>query len=333
MNSPTVSAPHLPVSREPSAPSDRGASPTDLEWLTERLAASPALRTQLAETIVDDLRAAHRTPQWRRLSTLVASASSVAVVLFAFLIPSAQDQWDRYQSRRVVQDYAEMGRAFMRASHYRQAEQAFGKAIELSEGRRLDLEPERLDARVQQMSLEPTWGVNNPEGLEEGDFLYLMQFQQRARDSSALARTLTSYADFLGTQGRADEAEAMARSAIATDPQSADAQVSLGNVLSDLDRAGEAEAAYLRALHIDPNSASAHYDLGLLYSESGRVAEAEAAFQQTALLAPSDRGVLAELAAQLTRNGKTAAAALVQERLTRLPPPHARRAPGDSRPR
>ena len=183
------------------------------------------------------------------------------------------------------------------------------------------------------MSLEPTWGVNNPEGLEESDFLYLMQFQQRARDSSALARTLTSYADFLGTQGRADEAEAMARSAIATDPQSADAQVSLGNVLSHLDRAEEAEAAYLRAIHIDPKSASANYDLGLLYSESGRVAEAEAAFQQAALLAPSDRGVLAELAAQLTRNGKTAAAALVQARLTRLPPPRARRAPGDSRPR
>ena len=158
-----------------------------------------------------------------------------------------------------------------------------------------------------------------------------MQFQQRARDSSALARTLTSYADFLGTQGRAEEAEAMARSAISTDPQSADAQVSLGNVLADLDRAEEAEAAYLGALHIDPKSASAHYDLGLLYSGSGRVAEA--AFQQTALLAHSDCGVLAELAAQLTRNGKTAAAALVLARLTRLPPPRARRAPGDSRPR
>ena len=302
---------------EPSTPVTR-EEPVEIDWLSERLASSPRLRHQLAELLVDDFRAAHQVPWWRRLAPLLASVSSAAVVLVAFLIPSVQDQWDRYQSRQVVQDYAELGRGFARASRYRQAEQAFAKAIEMSEGRRIDLERERLEARVQLMSLEPAWGVDNPEGLEEGDFLYLLQFQERAGDADGSSRTLASYADFLAADGRIAEAESVARRAVANRPDSSRAYVSLGNALSELDRVADAEAAYVRALQIDPANASAHYDLGLLYAAAGRTADAESALDQAARLAPADHVVLAELAAQLARAGKLAAAAQVQARLDRL---------------
>jgi hypothetical protein len=57
-------------------------------------------------------------------------------MILAFLIPSIQDQWDRYQSRRVIQQYVAMGDDFVREENFTMAEQAFAKAFELSEERR-----------------------------------------------------------------------------------------------------------------------------------------------------------------------------------------------------
>jgi len=75
---------------------------------------------------------------------------------------SLQDQWDRYHARQVVQRYVELGRDFMREERYGLAEEAFAKALELSENQRLDIEEERLEARVEQVNADPEWGRRTP---------------------------------------------------------------------------------------------------------------------------------------------------------------------------
>lgn len=63
------------------------------------------------------------------------------------------------------------------------AEQSFAKAFELSESKRLDIDEERLKAKVQAMNENPVWGAKNPEGIAEADFLYLLQLQQAPHQS------------------------------------------------------------------------------------------------------------------------------------------------------
>lgn len=88
----------------------------------------------------------------------MASASSALVILLAFLIPSLQEQWARFQSRQVLQRHVELGRSFMHEGKYKLAEQSFAKAFELSESKRLDIEEERLTAKVQEMNEDPIGG-------------------------------------------------------------------------------------------------------------------------------------------------------------------------------
>lgn len=103
--------------------------------------------------------------RWGRLSRLapfIASASSALVVILAYLLPGVKDQWDRWQSRRVINAYADVGRQLMTEPRYLEAEQTFTKALELSESRRLDFDVERLEAHVHRLLLEPAWGAPNP---------------------------------------------------------------------------------------------------------------------------------------------------------------------------
>lgn len=122
----------------------------------ERLLEDPTLRTRLALVIQEQL---EEPPSlWRRVGPLLASASSALVILLAFLIPSLQEQWARFQSRQVLQRHVELGRSFMHEGKYKLAEQSFAKAFELSESKRLDIEEERLTAKVQEMNEDPIGG-------------------------------------------------------------------------------------------------------------------------------------------------------------------------------
>jgi Tfp pilus assembly protein PilF len=289
-----------------------GTRPLDVDGI-ERLLEDPALRARLAEVIQEQL--AEAPSLWRRLGPLVASVSSALVMVLAFFIPSLQDQWDRFQSRHVIQRHVELGRSFMHEGKYKLAEQSFAKAFELSENKRLDIEEERLTAKVQEMNEDPTWGVKNPEGIEEADFLYLLQIQQGAAHAHERAVTLNCYGIFLAAAKRWRESEEQLREAILLNPTDSTPYINLGNLLRDRNRLKEAEETYRTALQLDPDAGRGYYDLGLVLAETNRPVEAEDAFRHAVTLEPKDPDLLRAFAQQLKNNGKSEEARKVSEQL------------------
>jgi tetratricopeptide (TPR) repeat protein len=302
---------------EPIPP--RPPGPPDEESLRE-LIHEPHVRELLLDALVEELEARRSPTHWKRVQPWLAGVASAAVTLLAFFLPSLQDQWDRFQARQVVQRYVELGRDFMGAGRYRLAEETFSKAFELSESRRLDIEELRLEARVEQVSADPTWGRKNPEGLHESDFLYLLQMQKRAGRERSRAATLNSYGLFLIGAGRLHEAEDRLREAVRIDSASAGPHIHLGNLYGDQGRLKEAEAEYRRAVTLDSLDATSRYDLALLLEQTGRAAEARRELARAAELEPGDADVLAEYARVLGAAGDSVAARAVRVRITRLPP-------------
>jgi tetratricopeptide (TPR) repeat protein len=305
---------------DPSPPSE--SQPPVHETVRELLQ-DHDVREQLVELLADEIESRREPSFWRRARPWLAGAASALVTMLAFFLPSLQDQWDRLQSRQVIQRYVELGHDFMREGRYRIAEETFAKAFELSESRRLDVEQERLAARVARIDEDPAWGVSNPEGLEESDFLYLQHLQEGQGPGSrrAQALTLNSYGVFLTAERRYAEAESTFRGSLRLDPGSASAWVRLGNLMSDVGRPAEAETAYRRALRLAPGHVSGLYDLGLLLVQSGRTAAAESLLRRAQALAPGDPDVLREWAEVLQRQGRTAEARAARDRLAKLPPP------------
>ncbi len=280
------------------------------------------VREQLVGILAEEIEARREPSPWRRAQPWLAGAASAFVTVLAFFLPSLQDQWDRWQARQVIQRYVELGRDFMHEGRFQIAEETFAKAFELSESRRLDIEEERLAAKVARVNEDPAWGVTNPEGLEESDFLYLLHLQEgkTAGQRHAQALTLNSYGVFLTSEKRFAEAESTFHRSIVLDPTNASARVRLGNLLSDSGRPREAEAAYRLALRLDPGSLSGHYNLGLLLEQTGRPAEAETLLRRAVRLGPGDADALRLLADVLEKNGRAAEAAATRERLAKLPP-------------
>ena len=280
------------------------------------------VREQLVGILAEEIEARREPSPWRRVQPWLAGAASAFVTVLAFFLPSLQDQWDRWQARQVIQRYVELGRDFMHEGRFRIAEETFAKAFELSENRRLDIEEERLAAKVARVNEDPAWGETNPEGLEESDFLYLLHLQEgpRPEQRREQALTLNSYGVFLTSEQRFAEAESTFHRSIQLDSTSGSAWVRLGNVLADRGRAGEAEVAYRRALRLDRGSVSGHYNLGLLLEQTDRPAEAETSLRRAEELSPGDPDVLRELAEIVERNGRPAEAAALRARLAKLPP-------------
>jgi tetratricopeptide (TPR) repeat protein len=311
------------MARVPVNPSDPQSTIPDHDAAVRELLHDPRIRELLGDVMVEELEERRTATPWKRAQPWLAGAASALVTVLAFFLPSLQDQWDRFQSRQVIQRYVELGRDFVREERYKLAEETFAKAFELSENKRLDIEEERLAAKVEQVNAEPEWGRKNPEGLEEGDFLYLVHLQEgRGRDRQRAA-TLNSYGVFLTGERRVREAEAAFRDAIRLDSTSATAWANLGSLLSDEGRLKEAEAAYRRSLRYDSTSAAAQYNLGLLLGQAGRASEAETALRRAVALDPRDPAALRLLAEQLERDGRTAEAEAARARLAQLPPPAA----------
>jgi Tfp pilus assembly protein PilF len=275
----------------------------------------------LFDALVEELEARRSPTLWKRVQPWVAGVASAAVTVLAFFLPSLQEQWDRVESRQVIQRYVELGRDFMDAGRYGLAEETFAKAFELSESRRLDIEELRLEARVGQVSADPTWGKRNPEGLHESDFLYLMQIQKRAGRDKPRAATLNSYGLFLIGAGRPREAESAFREAAVLDPARCDAHTHLGNLYADEQRLGEAESEYRRAVAIDSLDAISRYNLALLLEQTRRAPEARLQLERAAALAPGDADVLREYARVLEAAGEAGPAGVVRARIAKLPPP------------
>jgi tetratricopeptide (TPR) repeat protein len=283
---------------------DSLTSSKDTERIEQALA-DPETRRRLAAAIREALSEEEvPEPTWRRLSPVLASVGSALVMILAFFLPSMQDQWDRFVSRRVIQRHVELGRHFMREGKFTFASQAFSKALELSDNKRLDIEEEQLEAKVQKINENPNWGVKNPDGLEEADFLYLLQMQREDKQNKARVVTLNCYGVFLAAAQRWREAEETLREAIRLNPSDAAVYVNLGNLLRDRDRHQEAEEAYRTALRLDGRDGRVYYDLGLLLAETNRPTEAEEALKKAVALEPKDVDMLRTLGQQLEKNGK-----------------------------
>ena len=76
--------------------------------------------------------------------------------------------------------------------------------------------------------------------------------------------------------GKPEEAIAVYREALATDPQFADAWHGLGMALSELGRHDEAIEAGKRLCELSPDDTLAHTTLSRFYQAAGRIPEAEA---------------------------------------------------------
>src|SRR4249920_2203104 len=105
----------------------------------------------------------------KKIWPIVVSMGSASIMILAFFIPSIQDQWDRYQSRQVIKQYEKLGNEFFESENFEMAEEAFAKAFELSEQKRIDLEIKRLSAKVNRIGSDPTWGTKAPEDLKDID--------------------------------------------------------------------------------------------------------------------------------------------------------------------
>jgi len=313
-----------PAGPSSGAPMDasEGSEARDVEELA-RLLRHPRVKEVLAEIGREETTAAdeEESPsRWQRVSTFVAAASSALVVLLGFLVPSMEDQWDRFQARRVIQRHVELARTFMAEGKYKLAEESFARAFEESQSKRLDIDEERLEAKVQAVNADPNWGVENPEGLEESEFLYLLQLQREPGQSAKRAATLTCYGAFLASEKRWREAEERLLEAVRLDPRDAGPLVNLGSLLRDQGRPVEAEAAYRRALALESRDGRIHYDLGLVLEEANRTAEALEQFERAVACDPRDLEFLRTLASQLEKGGKAEEAKKVFGQILALDP-------------
>lgn len=217
-----------------------------------------------------------KTDWIQKLWPFLVSLSTATVMLLAFFIPSVQDQWDRYQSRKVIEEYVHLGDHLFEQEHYQMAEEAYTKAFELSESKRLDIEVKRLNARVNRVHDDPTWGGQLPEDLKEIDFRFLLHFQEDKGKERSRAYTLNCYGMFLSGKGKLKEADAAFEEAIRLSPTEPITYVNKGNLFLQQGRQAEAEKMYRHAIDLDSMNVYAHYNLGLMLSEAGRQVEAEA---------------------------------------------------------
>lgn len=228
-----------------------------------------------------------------RLWPVLAALGSALVMLLAFLVPSIQDQWDRYQARKVIEEYAGLGDRFMAEANYPMAEAAYEKGIELSEGKRLDIEVKRLRARVGRMNTVVNWGDSLPADLEEVDFQFLLHMPELG--SQERADVLHGYGMFLATAHREKEALQVLLEALSLDPKEAGIHVSLGDLYDQNGMKEKAASEFRQAISMDPANAEAHYNLGLIDALDGKDSSAVKELLVADSLSPGDTALAARL--------------------------------------
>jgi tetratricopeptide (TPR) repeat protein len=211
----------------------------------------------------------------QKLYPFLVSLSTATVMLLAFFIPSIQDQWDRWESRKVIEEYVHLGDHLFDQERYQMAEEAYTKAFELSESKRLDIEVKRLNARVNRVHDDPSFIGQLPEDLKEIDFRFLLHFQEGKGHEHSRAYTLNCYGMFLSNKGKLKEANAAFDEAIQLFAEEPISYVNKGNLFMQWGKNAEAEKMYRHALELDSANIYAHYNLSLLLSETGRKEEAD----------------------------------------------------------
>ena len=103
------------------------------------------------------------------------------------------------------------------------------------------------------------------------------------------------HGNLLWQRGAREDAVAAYASAVALDPDNADARNNLGNALVELGRSEAAIPHLAEALALRPDHAPAHYNLGNALVAAGRGAEAEERFRSALRLDPRHAGALNNL--------------------------------------
>ena len=224
----------------------------------------------------------------KKIWPFLVSLGGASVMVLAFFIPSVQDQWDRYQSRKVIEEYVELGNVLFDEKRFMMAEKAYAKAFELSEEKRLDVEVKRLSAKINSINTDPEWSSKPPEDLEEVDFQFLLHFMKGNEMHKQRASIYVAYGIYLANIEKTKEAKLAFHEAIRLDSSEVHAYINLGNLLDQEGEKAEAEKCYLKAIKLDPKNEKSHYNLGLLYLEQERMDEAEEQFAKAIVLDSTD---------------------------------------------
>ena len=176
---------------------------------------------------------------YSKMWTFLAGAGSASVMFLAFLLPSVQDQIDRYQSRKVIEKYEQLGNEFFHEEKYALAEQAYQKAYELSENKRLDIEVKRLNAKINTIGNNPSWGAKPPEEIEDVDFQFLLKMV-KGQNVSDRVEILNSYGVYLAGLKRLKEAKKALEEAIQLDASEAISYINMGNLYDQMNQKTEA---------------------------------------------------------------------------------------------
>ncbi|HYE13339.1 MAG TPA: tetratricopeptide repeat protein [Pyrinomonadaceae bacterium] len=158
-------------------------------------------------------------------------------------------------------------------------------------------------------------------GEREAAFELARAVEERA--SSKAPRLLSVAAFYLGAE-RPEEAERVARQAVALQPDMAAAHQALGAAYRFSLRLDEAAAEYARALELDPKSAAARRSLADLKRATGKAEEALALYREQLAAEPQDSGARAGLVLSLFDAGRRAEAereleAALMEQASNLP--------------
>ena len=223
-----------------------------------------------------------------KLWPFLAGMGSALVMILAFFIPSLQDQYDRYQSRKIINQYEAIGNDFFEEEKYDMAEQAYQKAFELSDSKRLDIEVKRLTAKINRVNINPKWGAEPPEDLTDVDFEYVLHLQKGKEKEKERVAILNSYGLFLVSSKKLKEAEATFKEAMQLDSLDVLAYVNLGNLYDQQSKKQEAMKLYLKAIALDNENTRAHYNLGLLYLEQDKLSEAKKEMEEVLKLDSTD---------------------------------------------
>ncbi len=225
----------------------------------------------------------------KRIWPYIVSLSGALVMGLAFFIPSVQDQFDRFESRKIVDRYVSLGDEFMVEEQYKMAEEAFAKAYELSDQKRLDIEVKRLTAKINRVNVEIEWGAEMPEDLKEIDFQFLIHFLKgKEHHEKDLMAARNCYGVFLAHSHREKEALALFNEILAQHPNEAITLINLGNLYDYQGNKTKAEDLYRRAISAEPGNAWAHYYLAHLLRSENQLQGAKSEFEKVMQLDPSD---------------------------------------------
>lgn len=198
--------------------------------------------------------------------TLISSFGSFLVIVFAFLIPSFEEQYDRYRSHQVLQEYVNIGHKLFNKELYTEAEKVFERAFELSGNLRLDVDVMRLRSRVFKIFESEEWVLTDIEELSEGDYLFLIE---QTKDKKELSTLKSAYGTYLSLKKDLVRGLENLLEAKKLDPQNPIALVNLGNAYAEKNDFQNAVSLYKEALQVHPDYYEALYNLGVLYFNEG----------------------------------------------------------------